>query len=338
MLEVIKTEASAIRQMIEASSRVLLTLHPRADFDSVGSSLAMAEVLRGWGKACDVIRGDTALPDFAARVPGAENILPQTLGETDLSQYDLFLILDVRKLERLTELSPVSLPPDLKVAVIDHHEGEERPGQVNLVLPEAAATAEILYYLFREWGVTLSPLAAQGLLLGIYGDTGGFAYPATSALTFAAAGELIKSAPEFFKLYDAIRNNEDFDRIRFLGLGLTKAERFFGGKLIVSAISAAELAEKQIPLSVTAGSGLVSTLRGAAGALAAITLLEEKPGQPLKLSARSRDGEICDVARLAAQFGGGGHQAAAGALIPGLSLTQAIEEVKKVFAAQLDVD
>jgi phosphoesterase RecJ-like protein len=179
---------------------------------------------------------------------------------------------------------------------------------------------------------------AQILLLGIYGDTGGFAYPATKAPTFSAAAELITIAPGFFKLYDSIRNNEDFDRIRFLGLGITKAERFFDGKLIISAISAADLTEKQIPLPASAGSGLASTLRGAAGALAAITLLEEKVGGPIKLSARSRDGEVCDVSQIAAQFGGGGHKAAAGALISGRTLAQAVEEVKQVFAAQLDVD
>ena len=46
----------------------------------------------------------------------------------------------------------------------------------------------------------------------------------------------------------------------------------------------------------------------------------------IKVSFRSKDGDVYDVSKLTVALGGGGHRAAAGALLTGMSL----EEVKKL--------
>jgi phosphoesterase RecJ-like protein len=319
--ETIKKVAPEIKALINRSSKILLACHPRADFDSVGSVLALGRVLLSLGKEVTMIAGDTPLPKFAVFYPGSNQILPQNFWQTDLTQFDLFIATDMSARSRLSELGVVQFPANLKTVVIDHHASNESFGEINLVLPQAAATAEILFQLFISWEISLSAETALCLLLALYGDTGSFRYPNVSSRTLVIASELLKLAPDYARVIDEIENNEEFERLRFRAMGITKAERFFAGKLIVAAISNAELKRCQITPEQAGNSGLASALRAAAGCIAAVSLTEEAPGQ-IKFSSRSRNAELCDVSLMAKHFGGGGHQLAAGAVIKGRSLEQ----------------
>lgn len=319
-----------IKTLIDRAQKILLACHPRADFDSVGSVLALGQVLTSLGKEVAMIAGDTPLPKFAQFFPGAEKILPQNFSQTDLTQFDLFISTDMSVLSRLSELSPVVFPPNLKTIVIDHHNNSDSFGDLNFVIPEAAATGEILFQLFSAWGLVVTADTALCLLLALYGDTGSFRYPSVSARTFNIAAELIKLAPHYFQTIDQIENNEEFERILFRAVGVTKAERFFAGKLIIASISGDDLKKAKVTAEQAANSGLTNVLRSAAGCLVAVSLTEESPGQ-IKFSGRSRDAALCDVSRLAAHFGGGGHRVAAGAMIQGKTLDEAKKEVADWF-------
>jgi phosphoesterase RecJ-like protein len=324
--EKIKIAAPEIKALIDQSQKILLACHPRADFDSVGSVLALGQVLISLGKEVTMIVGDTPLPKFAAFYPGSERILPQNFSQTDITRFDLFIALDVSSLRRVSELEEIIIPPDLKTILIDHHRDGELFGQISLVLPEAPATGEILYQLFSAWGIPMSPAVALCLMLALYGDTGGFRYASTSSRTFMIASELIKLAPDYFKIINELENSEQFERVLFRAIGVSKAERFFAGKLIVAAIDRNDLEQSKIELEEVANSGLVSVLRSVAGCVVSVSLVEEGPGQ-IKFSGRSRDSELCDVSKMAVHFGGGGHRVAAGATIKGKTLDEVKKEV-----------
>ncbi len=109
--------ADEIWQAVQQAERVLLHCHPRSDADSVGSVLAFGHLLRALGKTVTIIQGDTPVAGYLAALPGAAEILPQTVGEIDLAAFDLFLILDSSSWERVTERGPVALPPGLDTVV-----------------------------------------------------------------------------------------------------------------------------------------------------------------------------------------------------------------------------
>lgn len=328
--EQIKQAAPEIKKLIDQSKRILLSCHPRADFDSVGSVLALGQVLLALGKEVTMISGDAPLPEFASVLPGHESILIQDIFQTDLTQFDLFISLDTTSLKRVSELGEVKIPAALQTIFIDHHPDDESFGQISLEIPEASSTGEILSQLFFAWEVPINADVALCLLVSIYGDTNSFKYISTTSRTFAIASELIKLAPDYYKVIYQIEASESFERVLFRAVGITKAERFFAGKLIISSIDAEDFKHCGIKLEEAANSGLSNALRFVAGCVAGVSLIEEVPGN-IKLSSRSRDAEICDVSKLAALFDGGGHRVAAGALVKGKSLEEVKTEILDWF-------
>jgi phosphoesterase RecJ-like protein len=57
---------------------------------------------------------------------------------------------------------------------IDHHHDNPRFGDVNLIVPDASSTGEVLADVFRELGVALTPEIAEALYIALVTDTGRF--------------------------------------------------------------------------------------------------------------------------------------------------------------------
>lgn len=316
--------ARASWELITTAKRVLLSCHPRADFDSVGSVLAMGEVLEQVGKEVTMIAGDTPLPGFAKFFPGAEKIKPQNFFQINPADFDLFVVLDASAPNRVSELGEVKFPGSWRVIVIDHHATNQAFGEVSVVQTAAAATAQVLFELFSRWPITLTRDIALNLLLALYGDTNSYRYPSTTPRTLAIASDLLKLVPDYATVLDELDNNETFGRLRFRALGVNRAERFFGDQIIITTLSQADLQACNISAEEANGSGLSGLLRSVAGCQVAVVLTEEVGGR-IKVSSRSRNAERFDVSRLAAALGGGGHRMAAGATI----LDQTLDEVKE---------
>ena len=79
----------------------------------------------------------------------------------------------------------------LHILNIDHHHDNTRFGTVNLVVPEASCTAEIVWRLAKELGAELTPEIAEALYTGLVTDTGRFMYENTGVEAHRMAAELI---------------------------------------------------------------------------------------------------------------------------------------------------
>jgi phosphoesterase RecJ-like protein len=313
MNEQLKTEALKMRAKIEQAERVLLSCHPSPDEDSVGSVLSVATWLRGKGKSVTIIGGDSKVQSWVRLLPGGETILNQTWLDTDLSQFDLYLALDIGSPSQITKLGEVVFPDSLSVGVIDHHARGEDFGNFRLVDGRYAATAELLYELFNFWNVEIAHDMAINLFVGVYGDTGGFQYSLTSERTFTLAADLARRAPDFTVFLNAVRNNNDPEWVAFNALGVTLAEVFSGGKIRLSLVSAQAWQEQGIKPENIQNNQIANTLRSISGCEIAGSLIEI--GGVIRVSLRSRDGEVYDVGRIASVLGGGGHKAAAATTI-----------------------
>ncbi|MEI6494450.1 MAG: DHH family phosphoesterase, partial [bacterium] len=170
MKQEIKNLAPEIKQIILDSKKILLHLHPSPDEDSAGSVLAMAQVLKSWGKDYTIISGDSHTPDFVQYLPGGEEIIDQKYLETDVSSYDLHLVLDTGGVNQITKRGAFTFPTGQKVVVIDHHATNNKFGTTNLVIEDYPATAQVLYELFQAWGELITPEIDICLFAGIYGD------------------------------------------------------------------------------------------------------------------------------------------------------------------------
>src|SRR3989344_1220890 len=293
----LKTLAPEIWQAIQQANNILLHLHPRPDQDSIGSVLAMGHVLAGLDKKFTVIKGDSPMPEEYSHLPGYDWIVNKNFFEIDLADFDLFLILDTGGVEQISRQGEITFP--------DH---------LNTILSDYPAVGQLLFDLFKEWGVILTPEIAINLLVAIQSDSGGFKYPRTSSETLAAAAELAKMSPNFPAIIAKCENVLTPGEISYLGLGLSKAESLFNNQAAISAISYEELKRAGIRENDVHQNQIANWFRQVREWKIGIALVESQPGQTW-ISLRSQDGEKYDVSKVALAFGGGGHRAAAGATI-----------------------
>ena len=324
----IREKAPLILEEIKKAKSILLHCHPSPDPDSLGSSLAMKFALEGMGKKATVIAGDSKIPAEFMHFPGAKEIIPKNIFETDLSQFDLFIVLDTGSFDRISGIAPFVVPEHLTVINIDHHASNEGFGDIDLVVPTYPAACQILYDLFSCWNVPIAPDIASDLFIGIYTDTGGFRYRATTVRTFEIASKLIAVAPDFTTIISTMENSSTPEALKFRGLALNSIETFLGDHLALSLVSNAQLVENDISETEASTSMISPLLIRVAKWDIAGSMCELKPGVT-KVSFRSKDIATYDVSKLASALGGGGHKAAAAAVIK-----LPLEDAKKLVVAK----
>ena len=311
-----------IDKLISESHHVLLHLHPGSDADSAGSALAFYHYLTSINKKVTLISGDSNLSPGLATLPGAKQITLQNYFDLNLSDFDLFIILDSSEKRQISKLGEVIFPPHLKTIVIDHHASNQGFGDINLIEADSPATCQVVYKLFKALKIKISKEIAICLFTGIYGDTGGFKYSSTTAETFSICAELTKIAPDFSKTLFNLENNDRPDRPKLLGLHLSHIETYFNGRIALSGLSLSLLRKNNINPDDSVNSEISNTLKSVVGWEIGISMIEAGK-DTVRASFRTRDPQIFDVSKIATATGyGGGHKAAAGASLP-MSLSKA---------------
>jgi len=168
---------------IEQRDRFLLTSHARPDGDAIGSALACCQILRSMGKQADVILRD-GVPRIYRPLPFADSVV-----QTDRvnGNYQAAIILECDSIQR-TRLQGLE---QQFLINIDHHLSGRQFAHINWIDPKAVATAEMVYRLAREAGVTISPMIATCLYTAVLTDTGSFMFQGTDEHTFALARALV---------------------------------------------------------------------------------------------------------------------------------------------------
>src|SRR5262245_12223387 len=157
------SELSAVADAIRANDRFLLVTHENPDGDALGSILAMKLALDSLGKdSVMYLGGDLALPPEYAflTLDGLSRALPDDVGER------VILALDSATAQR------TQLPPEVLAAAplsidIDHHHDNTRYGQINLIVPDASSTGEIVRDLLAELGVELTREIAEAIYIAL---------------------------------------------------------------------------------------------------------------------------------------------------------------------------
>lgn len=323
--------APQIREAIEGAENILLHLHPRPDPDSIGSALAMRHALTALGKKVTLVSGDSPVPQEFAVLPGFDTIAHKTFMDAAPETFDLFIALDAGSKEQVTRVPGAEFPPSLTTVVIDHHVSNTAFGNINLVDSTAAATAEILYYLLKEIGISISPEIAINLLVGIYYDTGAFTTPVVNARTVQAFYELAILVPDFHKTLFSIENSKTPAKLFAEGIALLSVRTYFGGRVAIAAIPHTLLVQRGIEGTELGKISIASKLRSAIGWDIGISLIEERPNF-VKISFRTRDETIFDLSKVAVALGGGGHKGASAAVLED-SMEGAREKIIAVLQA-----
>jgi len=306
-------EMKAARRLLAEAREIVVISHERPDGDAVGSLLALSRSLELAGKKVTPVLVD-GVPARFQFLAGAEKVVHA------VPQGDFVLVaVDCSDLPRMgTPKERTTRPPDLN---IDHHATNPRFGRINLIRSDAAATAEILFELAEPLGLPMDAGVATALLLGIVTDTIGFRTANTTPKVLRVAAQLIEHGANLAEVYERGLNRQSLNAARYWGLGLSRLEHDDG--LVWAALSLEDRRRADYPGRDDAD--LINFLATIEGARIAIVLVEQSE-RKTKVSWRSKPG--VDVSRLAAQYGGGGHEQAAGAMVDG-DLTSITSKVVK---------
>src|ERR671939_1425122 len=312
------SELQAVADAIRDHERFLVTTHENPDGDALGSLLATKVALEQLGKdTVMVLHGDAPLPVEYRFMPLAEL---QRRWPDDVSERVL-LALDCANESRIADpevLGRVPLTIDL-----DHHHDNSRFGDVNLVVPDASSTGEVLRDLFRELDVELTPAIAEPLYIALVTDTGRFQYTNTTPKALRLAAELVEAGANVHRIFQGVYESVQFAKLKLLARALDRAQVYEGGRIVISYLLRTDFAE--VGAAEPYSEGIIDYLRAVEGADMAV-LLREPPrqdGPTRRVSLRASVDEL-DVSAIARASGGGGHRQAAG-----FSSEKSIDEISE---------
>jgi bifunctional oligoribonuclease and PAP phosphatase NrnA len=309
---------------IKASRTFCIVGHIRPDGDCVGSQIGLALALQNEGKKVWCWNEDPIPQKY------------QFLDRDGIFQrpkrglkFDCVIATDAASYERLGTVGKCVTNRQLLIN-IDHHESNTRYGDMNWVSGKEPSTGELIFRLLRaaKWPVTKR--IADNLFTAVSTDTGSFQYPNTRPATYHVAGELVRSGANLEKICEEVYESYPLSRARLLRhiyshFRLTHQNQiaYFWLKKSDFARAGADSSESE---------GLIDHIRAIAPVVVACVFEELEP-ELTRISLRSKNHEV-NVNEIAAQFGGGGHPAAAGARIAGKPLSaqrRVIAAVKKVL-------
>ncbi len=320
------SELSAVADAIRANDRFLLVTHENPDGDALGSVLAMKRALDQLGKdAVMFVGGEMTLPPDYDFMPLDDLVrtLPDDVAER------VILALDSATAAR-TQLDPALLEGAPLTIDVDHHHDNTRYGDINLVVPEASSTGEIVRDLIAELGVGLGPEIAEAIYIALVTDTGRFQYTNTTQKAHALAIELMDHGVVPQEIYRRIYESVPFERQQLIGRALVRAQRYENGRMIASYLLRSDFEE--LGVGEEFAEGVIDELRKVKGVELAMTVREPPgpPGAKRRISMRSAT-DALDVSAIARQRGGGGHMRAAG-FSTDESIEDVIEFVRSEFA------
>jgi phosphoesterase RecJ-like protein len=303
-----KATRSQVLAELRDSERFVLVTHENPDGDALGSLVAMHELLKALGKDSVMFMAADEFPlpyEYRFfRLEGLVSVIPDDVAERTV------VFLDCGNIDR--NPADVIKRDDAHILNIDHHHDNTYFGTVNHVVPEASCTAEIVWDLMRGLDVEPTLPIAEALYVGLVTDTGKFMYENTGTRAHVMAAELIDAGVAVHEIYHRLYEGIPYGKLELLARGLAHVERYDGGALTLTHLSAADYLETGAEENYS--EGVVDHLRSVEGtAVAGLVrdLLGDGQEGRRKVSLRATDGRV-DVSRIARAQGGGGHRQAAG--------------------------
>ncbi|MBM4021624.1 MAG: bifunctional oligoribonuclease/PAP phosphatase NrnA [Planctomycetes bacterium] len=299
--------------LLASRERFVLTSHVRPDCDALGSELGMAGILAALGKDVRIVNAQATPPGLRWIDPaGRIESLAAGVKPADLADRDLLVVLDTSAFMQLGAMADVAKRMRDRVLVVDHHVSEDDLCDLWFKDTSAEATARIVYEIGLRLRVPLTPAIATPLYAGLSTDTGGFRFPSVSGETFRIAARLVDAGASPPAIYRELFEQDSLARLHLVGRTLAGARTSHDGRVILSCVRQRDI--KEVGALPADTEDLVNLTLAVKGTELAAILIEQPDGR-IKTSFRSRGPVDCSA--LAGRFGGGGHKAAAGAILDG---------------------
>lgn len=297
-----------ICEVMKSRHRILITSHVLPDGDSIGSVVGLGLALASEGKDVYLVMQDK-VPEMYRFLQGTEKILfPHELS----ARPELVIFLDCGDVSRVGDDWIGPYIRDIPVINMDHHISNGHFGQYNFVDVQAAATAEIIFFLLSEMNLPLTAQVAAALYTGIVMDTGSFQYQNTTTRTFQTAAVLLDHGVDLSVIRENLYESKSLKNLQLISAAIDHLHFAAEGKIAWTYLDQAVM--KKFQADSEHCEGIVNYPISLQNVKIGLFFREMENGS-VKVGMRCRSG--FDVNKIALYFGGGGHQQAAGCTVDG---------------------
>lgn len=301
-------EAEQIDQIINSAKRIVILQADNPDGDSLGSALALEQILGDMGKE-PILYCGVDIPPYLRYLSGWDRV------EKELPrQFDASIIVDTSAdslFETLETSGQKSWLANKPCIVIDHHDVESTiPFATVHCNKEAVSTSEVIYELTKQLDWPLNLTAKKMVATAIMSDSLGLVTEATSARSIHIIAELVEGGVSLAELEHQRRElmRKSPELVHYKGHLLQRVEYYADDRISTVSIPWEEI-EKYSPLynpSILA----MEDMRMTTNTEVVIAFKIYKDG---KVTGKIRCNRGAPIANELAQvFGGGGHAFAAG--------------------------
>ena len=297
------------KSLVDNARHIAIICHISPDGDTLGSGLALYNSLKMYGKIPYIFCNGEPSDSLKASLP-----LSDRLNSVSRDAYDLAIAVDAADRERLGTCCEI-FRRSKRTLVIDHHVSNKGFASVNVIVPSAAATAEIMYEFLMTLGARgeyIDDTTARLLYTAIVTDSGAFAFSSVTDHTHLVASKLLR--------YDFVASDIIYDVMRKkskkayeLSSRVLARTKFYDNDRI-GVICFRKDDFKATDTTAKDTEGIIVNVINVDSVIVAIAISEIAENS-YKISLRTKEG--VDASEIAAFFGGGGHIRAAGLRIDG---------------------
>lgn len=193
----------SIRTIVRAANTIVVIQADNPDADSLGSALALEELLETHGKKV-IMYCAVDIPSYIRFLDGWDRVTPELPHHFDAS-----IIVDTSTLtllEKLQTSGAMARIAKLPCIVLDHHASVDNSidfTDAQLIDSTVSSTGELIYNLAKELDWSLSSHAATYIMAAILGDTQGLSNELATANTYRVMAELVDAGADRPQLEEA---------------------------------------------------------------------------------------------------------------------------------------
>ncbi len=285
-----------------AADKILFVSHRAPDADTVGSALALGAYAEWLGKKTRYFCVDPLPPNFSF-LQNYHLFLNDAAIFND--NFDLVIFMDCSERHRAGVPDILRYKKQTWIS-IDHHLLTEAVGDFEIRDEHAAANCEIIYKFLRYKNFPIDKETATAILSGLLLDTGCLSNAATKSEAVIAASELCSAGADFKIIFRSFYLNKNIGILKLWGAAFERLKYDHVAGLATTVFFQDDMADIAEPEEATGG---FSNFLNAVLNYDAVMVLRESP-QGIRGSIRSA-GNV-SAAEIAARYGGGGHEKAAG--------------------------
>ena len=301
----------------------LLSCHISPEGDAIGSILAIDSLLRRLNKKTTVVCEDP-FPERLSCLSSKRWNQVSAIKKSPKA-FKALVVADCPNLDRIGKVKDL-ITPDTIIFNIDHHISNVFFGKYNYVLPQAAASGEVVMDIFHHLKFKVNKDEATNLYVALSTDTGSFKHGNTTVKCHQMAAELIGTGINLEKINEELYATYSLNKINLYSRLLSRVKTADGGRVAWVAMKKEDLNHSGAFYEDT--EGFIDFLKYIKEVKVAFFMSELPNQHEVRVSFRSK--EAYDVNKVATYFNGGGHKKASGCTIHG-----SLEDAEKMILERL---